>query len=231
MKKSLLVLFVALLGCCQWVAAQTVMHIAAPAGSEPFFPLVTEIYAEMGYKAVIAVMPPERALIAANEGKEFGAHVGTTLALLCSYPNLVATKEPAIDLSVQGWVKKGSSVVIKTPDDLKKYRVGLIRGAKSAEALAAALKLDGVQTANSVESLAKMLDAGRFDVALMPSTAAAEQLKMVGTVAAPRLNSVHAFHVLHKKNADLVSKFDAVLLAMKKDGRLARLLASGQSQQ
>lgn len=226
MKKRAFVLFVAFLSCCDWVMAQTVMHVAAPAGTELYFPLIKEIYAEMGYSVAISILPAERALKEADSGKEYGAHVGITLALLGNYPNLVATKESLIDLNVQGWVKKGADMVIRTPDDLKRYRVGLVRGSKAAEAMVAAFKLEGVQTANSGESLAKMLDAGRFDVALMPSVVSSPRLQMVATLAAPQLTSAPVFHVLNKKNAVLVSKFDAVLLVMKKDGRLARLLTT-----
>ena len=71
-----------------------------------------------------------------------------------------------------------------------------------------------------------MLDGGRFDIAVVTSAINSAPLKEVGTVVAPKLASVQAFHLVHKNNADLAAKWDAILVAMKKDGRFAKLLTA-----
>ena len=45
-------------------------------------------------------------------------------------------------------------------------------------------------------------------------------------MVAPKLASVQAFHLFHQNNAALAAKWDAILVAMKKDGRFAKLLTA-----
>ena len=58
-------------------------------------------------------------------------------------------------MNIQGWTKKGSAIVVNTPADLKKFKIGLMRGAKAPEALIAGLKIEDAQSANSMELLSK----------------------------------------------------------------------------
>ena len=81
--------------------------------------------------------------------------------------------------------------------------------------------------ANSADTLFKMLSVDRFEVALVTSTqllapngVALEGAERVGTALA----SSYSYHVLHRKHADLIPKFDAVLKAMKADGRFQKYL-------
>jgi ABC-type amino acid transport substrate-binding protein len=203
--------------------AQALIRIGAATGTEAYTPLVKAIYAEMGYQAVISFMPAERSFAVVNAGIDFDAHFGAAAVLLERYPNLVQTREPLAILLAQAWIRKGSPIVIRTPSDLKRHKVGMIRGAKLTEALAAKLQLE-VQLANSLDSLARMLAAGRFDVAIVPSSANRAALDEVGTLIAPKLARSEAFHLFHRKRADLVAPWDVIIKAMKADGRYQALL-------
>lgn len=209
----------------QVAMAQPIMRVAAPAGAEFYFPRISGIYTAMGYKAIITALPPERAYMEANAGRDYDAHAGAVTERLDNYPNLVKTHESFGTIDIQAWVKKGSSITIQSVQDLHRYRVGHVRGAKSTENMLASLKIHA-QTASSIDQLANMLDAGRFDIALLPHVMLEPPIKDVGTLVAPKLASLPAFHWFHKKHADLVGKWDSTLKAMKADGRFAALVSS-----
>ncbi len=216
----------ALLMAAQFITAQTPIKVSAPPGTEAYFPLVTAVYAEMGFKAEITVVPAERAFTDTNSGI-YDAQIGAATSLLAAYPNLIATKEPLLEMYIQAWVKKGSPIAIASLEDLKKYKIGSMRGAKATENLITSLKLDAQTTlTDTPESLAKMLDGARFEVGLIVSAVAAPLLASTCTVANPKLVSVLTFHVYNKKNAALVPKFDATIKAMKADGRYQKLVSA-----
>lgn len=201
----------------QALSAQTAIKVAAPVGTDSYFPLVREAYAEMGYRAEIIVMPPERAISDVNNGV-YDAHIGTTVDILPSYPNTVATTESINVVNLQAWIKKGSPLALTGPDDLAAFKVGVIRGSKVCEVYVEKMKLVFVK-ADSIDALAKMLDCGRVDVAIVSSVLPSAALEKIGTLALPELTSVLVFHVFNMKNASLIEKWDAVLKAMKADGR------------
>lgn len=73
------------------------------------------------------------------------------------------------------------------------------------------------------ETLAKMLAGGRIDVALTAKSGNPELLKTAKSLPLV-LGSSKFHHVLNKKNEALSARFDAVLKAMKADGRYEKLL-------
>ena len=205
------------------LAAQPVMKISAQPGLESFFPLFTAIYAEMGYKAEITVVPNERALLQVNAG-EFDADLGRAADVIGPYPNLVYTNEPIITIDLQAWAKKGSGIVIAAPADLRPYRVGIVLGAKFEEAFTSSLGLY-VEKVPSLDSLAKMLDLGRIDLVITSTAILDSPIFAVGVLVAPKLATSQAFHVLNKMHVDLIPKFDEVLRTFKADGRYLKLLS------
>jgi len=220
--KKYCVLFIILTLLFLPLTAQTQFKIAQQDGTDSFVPLLTAIYAELGISPVFFKLPSERGLVDTNGGV-YDADLGRAEGVLGPYPNLMYTKEPIITVDLLAFVKNGSSIAITNAEDLKKYNVGIVRGHKLEESFVAALGLTAT-VASDPESLAKMLDAGRFDIALANSVTTA-QLKTVGMVVGPKLKSVSTFHVLNKNHADIAPKFDAVVKAMKADGRFAKLLA------
>jgi polar amino acid transport system substrate-binding protein len=199
---------------------QSVMKVATPEGTEGFRPLLEAIYKDLGIKVEWVSLPAERALQAANAG-DVDADIGRVVGAIAAYPNLVATNEPIVTLSVVAWARKGSGVAVASPADLKKFKVGIVRGQKAAEGLVAALGLVP-ELLPDAGSLEKVLASGRVEVVLTTNNVVFADPTLA--VVNPKVAEFPTIHVLNKKLAALVPRIDAVLKAMKADGRLAKLL-------
>ena len=193
--------------------------------TEPLVPLVREVYAEIGVYPQFVRVPSERAVQETDRGY-YDADLSRAGGTLGDYPNLLYTHEPIKRTELYAYVDQHTSLTLNRLEELKQLRVGLLRGAKFAEAFAAQHGLQ-VIAANSVDALFAMLAAGRFDLVLITSTQLAsqaqnytEQIRRVG----PLLGTSQSFHVLNRKHAELIPRFDAALKAMREDGRLARHL-------
>jgi ABC-type amino acid transport substrate-binding protein len=208
--------------CWQPAAAQVPIRVAAPNGTESYAPLIDAVYATLGYTPVYTFMPLERALVEANAGKNFDAHIGVVPSMMANYPNLVQTTEPVTVLFIQAWIRKGAHITIKTALDLRRHKIGMLRGSKATETFARDFHIDA-QLANSGDSLAAMLAADRFDVVLVASAFKQARLNEVAVLAAPNLAHFDAFHLFNKSHADLVPRWDQALKSMKADGRFQTL--------
>lgn len=208
--------------------AQTVYRVAYNEATGSMVPLVKAIYADMGMAPVFDLLPSERALAEVNAGK-YDADLMRVEGVEKMYPNLVCTEEPIRKTELYAYAKRGTNAGFKTADELRLRTLGFARGSKLAEEF---LQGRGLQAAvaNSADSLLKMLGVERFEIALITSTQLLPQnalsldgLERVG----PVLMSSYSYHVLHRKHMGLVPRFDAVLRAMKSDGRMAKYLAVG----
>lgn len=212
------------------VLAQAVYRVAYNEATGPMVPLVKAIYADLGMAPVFDLLPSERALAEVNAGK-CDADLIRVEGVEKMYPNLVCTEEPIRKTELYAYAKRGSNAGFKTADELRQRTLGFARGSKLAEEF---LLNRGWQAAvaNSADSLLKMVAAERFEIALITSTQLLPQnalpldgLERVG----PVLMSSYSYHVLNRKHVQLVPQFDAVLRAMKADGRMAKYLAVAAS--
>jgi len=204
-------------------SAQQIIRVAAQPGTEPYWTLLTAVYEVLGYKAVITEYPSERALAEVNSGRA-DAEAGRVVGELEDFPNLVYSSEPIINATLQAWARRGTAISISSPKDLKNYRIGTVRGIKLAELFAVSLSLSTIIAADE-ESLAKMLDAGRIDIALLTDIFLVSPVYKIGVLVDPDLVTMKAYHVFNKKYAFLIPKWDAVLRAMKADGRYQKLIS------
>lgn len=207
------------------VGAEPDYLVAYDEVTEPLVPLVREVYAELGMSPQFVRVPSERAVQEADRGY-YDADLSRAGGTLGNYPNLLYTHEPIKRTELYAYVDQHTNLTLNQLEELKQLRVGLLRGAKFAEMFAAQQGLQ-VIAANSVDALFAMLAAGRFDLVLITNTQLASQaqnytaqIRRVG----PLLSTSQSFHVLNRKHAELIPRFDAVLKAMREDGRLARYL-------
>lgn len=207
--------------------AQAPYRISYNEATAPLLPLVRAVYAELGITPLFELLPSERAIVEANAGR-FDADLMRVEGVEKMYPNLLCTEEPIRRTELYAYVKRGSPLAVKSVDDLRPRALGFTRGSKLAEEFVQARGWQAV-AANSADSLIKMLAVDRFEVALITSTQLLPQnglvLEGVERVG-PTLASSYSYHVLHRRNADLVPRFDAVLKAMKADGRFVKYLSS-----
>ena len=203
--------------------AQPVLKVATAEGHEQLFPLVTAIYAELGYKAEITVLPAERSLLAVNSG-EYDAELVRAKGVLGPYPNLLATSEPILTVHLQAWGRKDSGVQNGGEGSLKDYKIGLMAGIKIAETYVAVRGLRAT-VGTDLKSLAKMLDLGMVDLVLLPDTFVSRTWGGTYKILGPSLLTTVSFHIFNRKHQDLAGQWDQILRAMKADGRFQQLTA------
>jgi polar amino acid transport system substrate-binding protein len=223
-----LAIFATLLALClaRPVQAQPKFRVAYDEATTLLIPVMKAAYAEIGLSPEFVLAPAERALRGANDGS-YDADLSRVEGSLAAYPKLMFTLVPIKKTELLPYVRIGSQIRIQSVADLRRYKVGLMHGAKFAESYVSKAGLS-VQTAPHPASFFKMLEAGRFDVALLTSTQLFSQQAMIDTVAipaGPSLASAYSYHVLNVRHAALAPRLDAALRGMKADGRLSVLLA------
>jgi polar amino acid transport system substrate-binding protein len=211
--------------CMSLVSAQPAYTVAYNENTAPLVPLIQAVYAEIGMQPVFVLVPSERAITGANGGA-YDADLIRANGTLDAYPNLAFTREPIRRVDLYAYVKRNSGVIINTIADVKGHTVGLTQGSKLPEAF---IKAEGIvpEVAYTASSLYLMLEAGRFEIALITSTqiiSKSDPIFVGAKRVGPVLASSNSFHVLNKKHTGLIPKFDAAVKAMKADGRLEKLL-------
>lgn len=222
-RRLLCISFAALLALPAESSATEQIRVTSQASLARYQPLVSAIYKQMGYEAVFVDMPSERALQEVNAGS-MDADMGRIQIQGQSYPGLRFTQEPILEIGITGWVKRGHPIRVKSMHELRNFRIGIVVGHKSTEKLQADLSTSADRAPN-IQSLARMLDAERFDIAIMPDAADPTELDAIGTridIGAPRYQ---AYHVFSARHADLVPQWDKTLREFKHNGQYEKLLS------
>lgn len=182
--------------------------------------IVREAYKRLGIDVKINKFPGERALKLANDGKVAG-DVQRIDKLSAKYPNLVQIK-PAINYIEASVFVTDAALSARTWQDLKPYRIGIIRGIKFAEG--------GTQgmdryMASDYAGLFKMLHRKRVDMAVSPSLNGRYQMQTLGITGIsevrPGVDRFDLFHYVHAKHAALAPKLSAVFTDMQQAGELS----------
>jgi len=181
-----------------------------------------------GVKFTIKQFPKERSLYEANEGNIDGD--GYRVYELQErtggiYPNLVRVNEPYVNVYFSAFVTN-PKIEINNWSDLKAdYKVGIIRGNKTAE-----LRLkEYVSEKNqniivSHEAAFKMLSEGRVDVVVTGSLDGAKEMKGYKNIYAKgKFEAMDIYLYLNKKHSDLIPKIEAEVRKMKKDGTIDKI--------
>ncbi len=185
--------------------------------------IVVAAYRRMGLDACVRYLPTARSLKEANDGRATGELV-RAMGMEVIYPNLVRVPVPVCPVQFVAF-SKGIETEITGWESLSSFRVGSMRGIVKVEEITK--KLD-VQFTNTVDSLMRMLDLGRIDVAVMEPKAARRTIDKLGLTEirashTPLLDE-ELFTYVHKDHADLVPGLASALSAMTEDGTIARLL-------
>lgn len=205
------------------VLAQQVLKVAVNEGVRQYQPALTALYKEVGLVPEFVFLPSERALKSVENGS-VDADLGRAVGSTAGYQNMLELHESVTEVSLIAVVKKGASLKGLTLAELKKHKVGAVRGTKMAEGTAASLGVPLVLV-NTHQQLYQMLLHGRLEVvlttsAMPPSADLADQVQTL-----PPLVTTRAVHVLHQKWAAWAPKLDVALKTMKADGRWAKLMA------
>lgn len=161
--------------------SQTPYTVAYNETSAPLVPLIDAVYAEMGIDAVFELVPSERAISFTDSG-HFDADLSRVSAGLEGYPNLVPTNEPLRVVELYIYVRFGSDIEIAELEDLNEHSVQYIRGARIVEVFVEEAGI-GAMPSVSADSFYRMLEARRFDIALISSTQLLSQGERLGRLA------------------------------------------------
>ncbi|MBA3015723.1 MAG: transporter substrate-binding domain-containing protein [Proteobacteria bacterium] len=177
------------------------------------------VYERAGLKANFVALPHNRALMSANDGTIDG-DVGRIASTVEKYSNLVRLNVKVMDLNGAVYTTRDD---IAAYDDsiLTKSRVGYILGVRWTEDKMKGLEATVVQTYPALFDL--LLD-NRVDVILTTEESAEPIIKSLGDRAAPirKLQpfayTAPIYHLLNKKNADIIPRLENALTALQKEG-------------
>ncbi|MDF1882202.1 transporter substrate-binding domain-containing protein [Sulfurimonas sp. MAG313] len=176
-------------------------------------------YKRAGLEVDFKVMSFSDALISSNSGHTDG-EVSRVEKIVQSYPNLI--KVPiAINYIEAAAFSKDKTMKIKNWNDLKAYKIGLVKGVKFIEK-----KTHGFDklVAASYNEVFSLLDKDKIDIVVVP--------KLIGIYKIFKHNHQHIdvinsslmrldlYHFVHKKNAYLIDKLVPVLEKMKESGEI-----------
>ena len=185
--------------------------------------LLADVYKKAGLGLKIQPMPGARANAAAVAGEKDG-EVGRIPAYFAKNPTLVKVEPSYYYLTTAAFAKEDKGIKVASKDDLKKYKVGIVRGIAHAEA--ATEGLAGVQVVNDYDQLYQLIDAGRIDVAIdegINGPLVLKRLGLKGIASVGVIANLELFTLLAPAKKDLAPKISAAIKALKDSGELAKL--------
>ncbi len=186
--------------------------------------ILRTVYARLNIKVEFEDIPGKRALALSSAGQLDG-EIQRIAGLSRDYPTLLQISppinyiEPAVfttklRFDVKGW------------NSIRDYSVGIVRGVGSSEA--GTRGMSRVTAATSLESLIRMLDAGRIDLMvtdLFSGLVAVKKLDLHSRIypLSPPIERIYIYHYLHERHRDLAAKVEKVIREMDASGELTRL--------
>jgi len=185
--------------------------------------ILKEVYQNAGIKVEFIKFPSNRSLIMANEGQCDG-EVARIKPVIKKFNNLMIIPTPILEIKSYVYYRKGDVIKTTSWQDLKEKHVGIIRGEIYAEKATKGMNVEAVP---DYERLFQLLRIKRIDQAIGLSVPASRVLAIdakadeIDRLPTP-IFKAPLYHLLHKKNVNLIAPIDRVIQAMEKDGRLER---------
>lgn len=143
---------------------------------------------------------------------------------------VVRVPTPYYQLETMGFVKSGSGISIQSLEDLKKYRVAVVKGVKHTEN--ATKGHPKVVALPKTKQVLKLLEKGKVDVVLtntIDGLIAIEKLGLQNLEPLPQpLATEPLYHYLYKSNAHLLPKVDQAIKALKSSGTLNLMIRKAE---
>lgn len=192
--------------------------------------IMAEAFQRVGRKMTLKSTPGNRALHEAETGTTDGdAHRIYGILEIKKLKNLIRIPETQQTISTYAW-SKTITKIDNGWDSLKNLHVGVYLGSALLNKLAKKYAKT-VTSAGTTEKMFRMLDRGRFDLAISAPSGAvhlnsSEFANSGIRRLEPALRSFPVYTYLHKKHAALVPLVAEALHMMKLDGTYERLLKS-----
>jgi polar amino acid transport system substrate-binding protein len=198
------------------------------AWDEPERSFVHKITQEMFKRAKIKVllqqMPNKRSLINVNSGLDDG-DATREFEINKYYPNLVPVPVQSFNIDIVAVTNR--DIKIEKVSDLHGYNVGVINGMKIAVLMAEEAKPLSLSKVTEHETLLKMLELNRLDIALVNKASLLnhiDKLKDRGFYLVAKPLMIRPLYLqLHKKHKQYVPRLQAALESMHADGTYQRI--------
>ncbi len=181
--------------------------------------LLEKAYARLGISIELQEFPSFRALIKSNTGAVDG-ELHRIANLEKQYTNLIRVPVSIISSEIVVF-SKNHLFVVNGWKSLQSYKIAIIRGTGLVEKQTKAMK---PFIGRDYAQILNMLDAGRFQLAVLPYLSGLKNLKKLKMnniqPLMPRLAAIPLYHYLHKKHAPLVPKITRVLKTLRKEGKM-----------
>lgn len=184
--------------------------------------VLIEAYQRLSIKTHINIYPAKRSLTISNSGEADG-EVVRIKGVEKKFKNLIRVKSSHCSMESQVYVKN-VHFKLEGWKSLKPYKIGIVLG--HLYAVNGTLGMD-VTKVKTNESLLRMLDRGRIDVAITQTADALSvisKLKLQGIEGLEPMIAVWPlYHYLHKKNISLVPLIENSINEMQKEGRILEI--------
>ena len=186
--------------------------------------ILSVVYGRLGIAVEFVDVPAKRALMLSSSG-ELDGEVQRIAGIQRDYPTLLQISPP-INYIEPAAFTTGLRFEVRGWQSIRNYRIGIVRGVGSSED--GTRGMQSVVAANNLDSLVRMLDAGRFDVLvtdLFSGSIAVKKLNLASRIRplTPPLQQISIYHYLNERHRDLAEKVAAVLRDMEASGELAQL--------
>lgn len=193
--------------------------------------IIPEIYKNLGMKVTIKPLPGKRAQQLATSGKKDG-EIMRIFTYGIENPTTIRVPTPYYYLETMAFIKKNSGIVIKSREDLKKYKLVKVRGVKHTNNITKGMS--NVHDINDSVRMMKYLQKGRADVALTNTVDGILVLKKLGyTNIVPidkPLAVLDLYNYIHQDHKDLVPKVDAMIKKMQANGEMKAVIKKAENQ-
>lgn len=184
--------------------------------------ILEKVYSKLGISVNFLVVSGKRALIQSSRGLSDGEvhrilKIGEIYSTLLRVPTPINYIEPSI-FSVNKYN-------LKSCNDLKDLRVGIVAGVKHAELCTEGFKKTKILK-HSLE-LIRVLNERGVDVVITARLNGEIQIEKLGyskvKIIEPSLSRKLLYHYVHEKHKLLIPKIDKIILEMKNSGELKEI--------
>lgn len=201
-----------------------------PPVSTIFELVLQEAFGRLGRQLDFQEVSAERSLILVNDGIDDAECCRIPDVVRKEYRNLIAVPESVFEVRFSAFVTN-PEVQVQNWEDLKPYSVGTVTGWKILVNNIGLIQPREYFELDNAEAMFRMLDMGRLDVATLgylSGRRSLRQLQLQDIVHAvePPLATRKLYLMLHKKHVALVPRLNEILVELKADGTMDRIVNS-----
>ena len=186
--------------------------------------ITQEMFKRAKMKVLLQQMPNKRSLINANSGLDDG-DATRVLEINKYYPNLVPVPVQSFNIDIVAVTNR--EIKIEKVSDLHDYNLGVINGMKIAVLMAEEAKPLSLSKVTKHETLLKMLESNRLDIALVNKASLLNHIDKIKDrgfyLVAKPLMTRPLYLQLHKKNKQYIPRLQAALESMHADGTYQKI--------